>query len=515
MIIPAASCGVIPHTHTGYDTEANGQRIQGLETSTWANIVQSGPPKTRSTTSPSTLTLPAGSSAQLTGEVALPASASPYTFSASVPDVANDGVRVFVDGQSVLDRWTTLPRAIMDDQPTNYWRFGDHAPSTTATAQVGAAANAPDVLFDQTGPGWTDKSTGAETTGGGDSYISPPNGAITATTTPTIEMWFKTSKPGALFGYQSAQPMGSLSNYVPALYVGADGLLNGEFWNGGVGPIQTTFQVDDNNWHHVVLTTSTTNQSMYVDGNLIGARSGAAAALNMTTSQFGLAGVRGWPDAPGVPGPAGWWGCVCSFADAAIYTHPLTAAQVATHYQTDAATLTGTVTRTFSAAAPVASGSSPAAPASTPLTIRVDYRDPASALSAGGLTISATSNGVTTPIAGGSLDPRYGLATLSVTGDSGGLPSGSETKDTLYDGSNLDPVYGLATDSIVDPGGLNLDTKTAYEAPGTAYLRETASALPSASITTRPRTRRRATTAARTRCRTRACPARPRLLRPA
>ena len=353
---PPASCGQIPHTHTGIDTDTSGKRISGLQASIWSSSVnQSGAPTSRSTAQPGSVNTAAGGSQQFTGEVALPPGVD--TFNATVGDKANDGVRVTVDGASVLDRWTTERQAILGDTPTDYWRLGDTAGSTSAANQISggpAATAASSVTFGAAGPGPVDTSTAVATNGG---YgVALPSALISGATTPTLELWFKTSLPGSLFGYQAVAPVGTPSaGYVPALYIGSDGELNGEFWN-GVSPIKTSYTVDDGKWHDVILSTTSSGQTLYLDGNTIGSLAGAVAGLTMTYNQIGAAYQGGWPDASGGSATT-WYGCTCSFADAAFYTHPLNSNQAAAHYAAGTATLTGTIPITFAAAPTIAANS--------------------------------------------------------------------------------------------------------------------------------------------------------------
>ena len=51
--------------------------------------------------------------------------AGTYTFNATVGDKANDGIRLFIDGQPVIDRWNTIRQAVLADTPADYWRLGD------------------------------------------------------------------------------------------------------------------------------------------------------------------------------------------------------------------------------------------------------------------------------------------------------------------------------------------------------------------------------------------------------
>jgi RHS repeat-associated protein len=90
-------------------------------------------------------------------------------------------------------------------------------------------------------------------------------------------------------------------------------------------------------------------------------------------------------------------------------------------------------------------------------------------------------------VPGTALGPDYGLANGSTTDDSaptgivgvssGQVPSISTSASYTY------PWLGLADSSTVDPGGLNLTTKTTFETPGSNYLRRTSKLLPAAVAT--------------------------------
>ena len=490
---PPPTCGSIPHTHTGFDGDpTTGNRLQGLQATGWTNKLQSGPPSARLTAPPNTaswtsaqaaLNVAGPASSQYTGEVFLPTNATlNYTFSASVGNKVDDGIRVFVDGAPVIDRWNTTRQSVIDDTPTNYWRLGETSgllahnevnggPNQTATAGTNFGGTA--------GPGTVDTSTAWNSMNVG--YLPMPSGMMSSASTPTLEMWFYAAAPGVLFGSQNVAPSGAPGSYTPTLYVGSDNKLRGEFWNGSVAPITSAGSVVDAHWHHVVLTATTTSyQSLFLDGDLVGSLSGAINQSWASSSQLGTgAEYSAWPSSSSTT----WATCACAFADVAFYTHPLTSSQVATHTAAGKATLTGTGSRHFDPAPTTWSGSVPAAPASTPLKIRIDYRNPTSVPS---FSITATpTTGSPIVLGGSNTDPRYGLPTQTVTEDSAGAAGGNKNVNVSYNGSGLDPQYGLATDSTVDPGGLNLDTKTAYEAPGSGgFLRPTASALPSASIST-------------------------------
>lgn len=74
--------------------------------------------------------------------------------------------------------------------------------------------------------------------------------------------------------------------------------------------------------------------------------------------------------------------------------------------------------------------------------------------------------------------PDYGLATSTTTYDS---TYGNTTVDTNYGNS---PYLGEVTSTAADPNGLNLTNTTAYESPGTGYLRPSSQTSAGGSTTT-------------------------------
>lgn len=73
--------------------------------------------------------------------------------------------------------------------------------------------------------------------------------------------------------------------------------------------------------------------------------------------------------------------------------------------------------------------------------------------------------------------PDYSLKTSGTTYDT---QLGNTSTSTTYS----KPEYGLMDKAIQDPTGLNLQTASTYETPGTGFLRQTSSALPGGVTTT-------------------------------
>jgi hypothetical protein len=143
----------------------------------------------------------------------------------------------------------------------------DTITGNTATLNGGATWNSQDPYFS------TDISLDGQT-----GFLLPPAGTIPDTNTePKISLWFKTTTPGGVLLSLQASSVTSGSTisggYDPVLYIGTDGKLYAEWWNGSVGPAVSATPVDDGLWHHVILTAYTNSQNLYVDNQ---------AAVNLT-----------------------------------------------------------------------------------------------------------------------------------------------------------------------------------------------------------------------------------------
>ncbi len=152
----------------------------------------------------------------------------------------------------------------------------------------------------------------------GSNYVSLPSDLIqTFEQTETIEAWFQTASGGVILGYQyqgydpSTNPWGNCC-WAPTLYVGNDGKLYGEVWNGGANPIISAGTVADGQWHHVALVVNgqAQTQSLYLDGQLQGTLAGSIQYQEASLDQIGtgftnqeIGVASNWPATPG-----GWYG---------------------------------------------------------------------------------------------------------------------------------------------------------------------------------------------------------------
>ncbi|MEU6642708.1 DNRLRE domain-containing protein [Saccharomonospora sp. NPDC046836] len=221
----------------------------------------------------------------------------------------------------------------MDGNPRGYWRLAESEGPTAASEVPGFWGNidgtASDVAFGQPGP-LTGSPTTAAGFDGSSSYVQVPDDLVRNSAYASVELWFKTTTAGVLFSTSNylpgaANPGGSM----PVLYVGTDGKLHGHFWNSQVTGIVSPNAVNDDQWHHVVLSAAYDTQTLYLDGAAVGTQSGTL--VNIDPYNFigvGAVNDRAWPAKP-----AGTWSYFTGqIAEAAFYQHPLGASVVAEHY---------------------------------------------------------------------------------------------------------------------------------------------------------------------------------------
>ncbi|MEJ3749675.1 polymorphic toxin-type HINT domain-containing protein [Actinomycetes bacterium KLBMP 9797] len=241
--------------------------------------------------------------------------------------------------------------AVTDSKPESYWRLGEPQ-GTSAGSEIAVnlgkdAGTYKNVTLAAPGalPGTADT---AASFNGSSSYVELPKGTLKKNRDAAVELWFKiglTQTGGPLLGYQDKAVGTAATAGVPILYTGSDGLLRGQFAMGAVNPIVSTKAVNDNQWHHVVLSAMGSTQTLYLDGVKMGERTGTIDQAALTFNQIGAASATP---------PASWagWGATAQrhFAgvidEVALYAHPLGPAAVTAHYRygTAAADQLGKVT---------------------------------------------------------------------------------------------------------------------------------------------------------------------------
>ena len=179
-----------------------------------------------------------------------------------------DEVRVWNFARSAEDIQADMGRVLTGSESglVAYYRLEAGSGATAADLTSNHNNGTLGGLYAKYVPVWT--PSGAPSLGGalkfsntGTDLVLPDN-LIHASTTLTLEMWFKTTSPGVLFGYQNAGYPASAGNAVPGLYVGADGKLRGEFYQGSASPITSSGVVNNGAWHQVALVGNVNTQSL-------------------------------------------------------------------------------------------------------------------------------------------------------------------------------------------------------------------------------------------------------------
>jgi len=165
--------------------------------------------------------------------------------------------------------------SVLDDRPRGYWRLGEASGAVAASASArreGAdAGRYAGVVLGADGAlaGTQDMAAVFD---GANSYLALPEKLTARSMSLSAELWFKTTGSGVLLSAQNGPPFPDRSGtgWTPVLYVGTDGRLYGGF-NAPrpTGPRQAVSdtEVNDGQWHHVVLAAAIDTQTLYVDGN--------------------------------------------------------------------------------------------------------------------------------------------------------------------------------------------------------------------------------------------------------
>jgi hypothetical protein len=233
----------------------------------------------------------------ITGNPATSGTATAYTITGTSPAATSEG-----SGSPIT-------------YPAHSWALNDGAANPSAAAPTTAVDAIKGDTAALTGSGASlraaDNSFNSVLSLDGTSYVAaapPPQGSTTGiipsnATGATVSVWFKTTTPdGVIISYQ-AKPISSgstiSSGYDPALYIGSDGKLQGDWWP--AGRLASSNPVDDGLWHHAVLTDDGTSETLTLDGTTIGTSPNGSSFTYATPGylDFGAGYLGGnWPDEP-------------------------------------------------------------------------------------------------------------------------------------------------------------------------------------------------------------------------
>ncbi|MFF5110016.1 polymorphic toxin-type HINT domain-containing protein [Streptosporangium sp. NPDC000509] len=238
--------------------------------------------------------------------------------------------------------YTTASRyrsVIANAAPTGYWRLGDAVTKLGDKVVSSADWNIDDEDAILAGASYnvTKTSPGALAGSGNgamrfagtanSTYVQLPSGAINGRgELLSVEAWFKTTGSGTIIGYQNSIQ----SNFTPAVYVGTDGKLRGQFRTATTTPITSTATVNNGVWHHVVLTGAENTQTLFLDGQIVGTLNGDITHLDQGEARVGYGHASpAWPSTVTTARAFPFTG---EIDEVAVYGKPLGLAEVQTHY---------------------------------------------------------------------------------------------------------------------------------------------------------------------------------------
>ena len=140
--------------------------------------------------------------------------------------------------------------AVLDSGPRNYWQLGDASGAASAADEVDTnlgttSGSYSNMTLGASGP-LAGSSETAASFNGTSSYVSLPANLISDQNDVSIGLWFKASTStvgGVLFSYSAdaiTNSSGNSNPHVPALYMGGNGELYGQLWNGTVEPMHSS-----------------------------------------------------------------------------------------------------------------------------------------------------------------------------------------------------------------------------------------------------------------------------------
>jgi hypothetical protein len=235
--------------------------------------------------------------------------------------------RSFASSVTVATTVDPYTNAVLNSDPSMYWRLSDPAGSTSVKAVVGSGGTATsDVAFGVQGALQVDPNNTAVRTSGASTSTIGSNDAEAGLDVFSAEAWFRTSSTsgGKIFGFGNSQ-LGRSGNYDRHAYMQSDGRITFGVYNGNVSTITSNRAYNDGKWHSLVVTLGADGMRLFVDGASVASRSDVRQGQPyMGYWRLGGDNLNGWPSV----GSADFAGDIDEFA---VYDRVLTADEVLAH----------------------------------------------------------------------------------------------------------------------------------------------------------------------------------------
>ena len=145
----------------------------------------------------------------------------------------------------------------------------------------------------------------------------------------TFSIWFKTSSTGVILGQQNTSTPNTAGGWVPAIYVGSNGLLYTScFFGGNTSNVSATSStVNNGSWNNITVTFLSGSHISYLNGNSYATLAKTQTFYSSTYYYFlGSGRVSSWPAAPASPYFNG------NISNIFYYNKALTASEVQQNY---------------------------------------------------------------------------------------------------------------------------------------------------------------------------------------
>ena len=182
--------------------------------------------------------------------------------------------------------------------------------------------------------------TGFSFSGSGDDFIALPANIFPMPVSGegnapfSFELWFQTTNGGVILGQQDLPPFESdLGGYVPAIYVGTNGLLYVQLFWTTAPQFTSTNLVNDAMFHHLVVTYDGALEKLYFDGTVIGTTPLTQEGYSPTYYyEMGTVYTGGWDGTTG-----DWFPFTGIIDEPSLYTRALTASEVTSLFNSGSA----------------------------------------------------------------------------------------------------------------------------------------------------------------------------------